>query len=247
MDNRVYISFGSVALIALFLIIYKLAYACCSIPVITSSSEIAFAGTNVTFKNSGDNRTLTWRFGDGNLKESGIEVNHVFSKPGEFQVTATYNGQCESQLLINIRERPRPSVIITQEKMEVEEEVAEFKKGKDIVLKEERPNKCKEMEQINLQEFKEICNSYYDENGKLNRERSLQFRDMADKFFNGMATTVYAKGASEFTGSKPIDFGVLSKLLEEYEIEEIKSTGDIPDVAQCIIKNRGLSISLRKK
>lgn len=103
MDNRVYISFGSVTLIAVFLIIYKLAYACCSIPVITSSAEDAFQGVEVMFSNAGDNRELSWNFGDGSPEVTGHEVGHVFSRTGDMQVTAVYNGQCEAQLLVNIR------------------------------------------------------------------------------------------------------------------------------------------------
>lgn len=103
MDNRVYLSFGSVTLIAVLLIIYKLAYACCSIPVISSSVEDAMQGVEVMFSNTGDSRELSWNFGDGSQTVTGREVSHVFNRTGEMQVTAIYNGQCEAQILVNIR------------------------------------------------------------------------------------------------------------------------------------------------
>lgn len=109
MDNRVYISFISVTIVAIILIFYRMAYACCTIPDIAVITDKTTQGVEVVFKNKGDSRELTWNFGDGSPEVTGSEVSHVFNRAGELQVSAVFQGQCEAQLLVNVE----PPVDIT--------------------------------------------------------------------------------------------------------------------------------------
>ncbi len=242
MDKRVYLSFIIVAILSSLLIIYRIAYACCSIPIIKSSRETTIQGLEVVFKNTGDSRELNWNFGDGSPVKIGREVRHAFNQVGEMQVSAIYNGQCESQLIVKIT---APTIIEKPDTIVEIEQVVEKPKHEesDVIVPPQNP--CKSPESLNIQEFVEICSNYWDSNRDLRRKSQNEYKDLVEKYFGRMGSKVYVKGVEELKNGAT-DFTTLSKMFDQYKIVEIQPGNFILDKKTCVKKYTELRITLEE-